>query len=68
MMMTGENRSNAINDARKSNILLKNLAYIVLYSFRCYFFYSSTAITSMTLGDLENQFFLQSNTKKIFSG
>ncbi len=30
--MTGDNRSKAMNDAKKSNILLKKFVYIVLYS------------------------------------
>jgi hypothetical protein len=53
MMMTGDNRSNAINDAKKSNIRLKNLAYIVLSSFRGYFLYCSTEIFYIIPGDLK---------------
>ena len=69
MMMTGDNRSNAINDIIISIVLLKNLVYIVLYSFRGYFYYSSIALSSTILGDLENHSFKrQSNTKKFFSG
>lgn len=67
--MTGDNRINAINDAKKSNILLKKFVYIVLSYFRGYFFYSSTEIFFIIPGYLENYSYIkQSKPKKIFFG
>ncbi len=36
-MITGDNRSKAVNDIKISNTLLKKLVYIILFSFKRYF-------------------------------